>query len=164
MAVAAAVPLDSVVDVTEDTLGNYRYAFDSGDFSKVEERREDGATKGKYTFVDPEGVKHTVEYVAAAEHGVEAKGADIPVPVRDTPENVAARSQFLQTFGAIANDPRFAESPLDDREDPIGTHEYLAALNEQLHPSAPLVFQADTPEIAAAKARLAVAHITAVGH
>ncbi|KAI4463349.1 aspartic peptidase domain superfamily [Holotrichia oblita] len=131
---------------------------------KTQNKTEDGSTKGKYTFVDPEGVKHTIEYYAAAEHGVDAKGADVPVPVSDTLENVVARKQFLETFGAIANDPRFAESPLDDNEDPIDTHEYLAALKEQLHPSVPLVFQADTPEIAAAKAQLVAAHVTAVGH
>ncbi|GJQ86186.1 hypothetical protein Trydic_g12456 [Trypoxylus dichotomus] len=161
---AYAGPIESIVDVTEDTLGNYRYAFDSGDFSKAEERTQDGTIKGKYTFTDPEGVKHTVEYDAAAEQGVVAQGADLPAPVADTAENVEAREQFLAVHGAIAADARFAESPLDDKEDPINSEEYLIALQEQLNPSVPLVFQKDTPEIEAAKVELAAAHVTAVGH
>ncbi|GJQ86953.1 hypothetical protein Trydic_g5169 [Trypoxylus dichotomus] len=64
----------------------------------------------------------------------------------------------------IAADARFAESPLDDKEDPINSEEYLIAQPEQLNPSVPLMFQKATPEIEAAKVELATAHVTAVGH
>lgn len=164
LATAFSAPLDSVVDVTEDTLGNYRFAFNSGDYSKVEERTQDGSTKGKFSFVDPDGVKHTIQYQAAAEQGVQATGADIPRPVPDTPENESARNQFLAVYSAIQNDPRFAESPHDDDESPISPEEYLAALHEQVEPSAPLVFQGDTPDVLAAKYALLNAHAVAVGN
>ncbi|GJQ86187.1 hypothetical protein Trydic_g12457 [Trypoxylus dichotomus] len=163
LAFCHAGPIESIVDVTEDTLGNYRYAFDSGDFSKAETRHQDGSVKGKFTFTDPEGIKHTVEYDAAAEQGVIAEGADLPAPVADTAENEAARKQFLEVYGAVASDPRFAESPSDEKEDPISGDEYLAAVQEQVKPSVPLVFQEDTPEIAAAKDLLIAAHATVVG-
>lgn len=163
LAVATSAPIEAIVAVTEDTLGNYQFAFDSGDYIKEETRYVDGSIVGKYIFIDPEGGKHIIEYTAGAEQGVEAKGADIPIPVADTAENNAARAQFLYAYNAIESDPRFAESPADERQDPISEDEYLAALNEQLHPSVPLVFQADTAEIAAAKIELAAAHRTAIG-
>lgn len=164
MAVAASAPIESLVDVTEDTLGNYKFAFDSGDYIKEETRHADGSIVGRYTFVDNEGGKHIIDYTAGAEQGVEAKGADVPLPVADTPENDAARAQFLEVYNAIDANPRFAESPADEKEDPISEAEYLAALNEQLNPSVPLVFQPETPEIEAAKVELAAAHQTAIGH
>lgn len=164
LAVATCDPVPALVDVVEDTAGNYRYSFDSGDYIKQETRLEDGSTKGKFTFVDKDGAKHELEYSAGAEQGASFHGADVPVVGADTAENEEARQQHLAIHHAVESDPRFAESPEDEKEDPISPEEYIAAVREQLNPSAPFALKEDTPEIAAAKAELEAAHLTAVGH
>lgn len=82
--VATAFPLeDGHVDVEEDTLGNYKLSYDTKTASRTEQRFQDGRVIGSYSYVDLDGVKHTVTYLAAPEHGFGAEGADIPQPVHD---------------------------------------------------------------------------------
>ncbi|XP_022912592.2 uncharacterized protein [Onthophagus taurus] len=157
---SSASPLQHV-NVAEDTLGNYKFDFDLGDQTKIEERNADGSLKGSFTYVDLDGHDHQVNY-EAGEQGFIAHSADIPVPVQDLPENVQAFNQHAKVFNAIQADPAFQETPEDDLETPINPAEYLNALRAILS-AGHLTFVEDTPENNEAKEELFRAHAVAVG-
>merc|ERR1712038_79427 len=118
--VAAAAPATQQVVLTpavptthqfhaQDELGQYQFGYTEPKASRIETKTADGVVTGRYNYIDSNGVVQTVEYIADAlgfrvagtnlpQHHVVAPvhNAEVPVPVVDTPEVVAAKAAHLQ--------------------------------------------------------------------
>ncbi|XP_063903651.1 flexible cuticle protein 12-like [Zophobas morio] len=88
IAAAAAKPTgDQHVAVTQDTPGNYKLALNLDRHSRVEWGNADRT--GSYSYVDPNGVLHTVEYTAGVD-GFQVTGYNAsvaPTPIPDTDDS-----------------------------------------------------------------------------
>lgn len=56
--------LHSALRHTQDSLGQYDYAYVGDSSAKTESRSLDGTTKGAYSYIDPNGILQQVHYVA----------------------------------------------------------------------------------------------------
>merc|ERR1711976_379782 len=83
------VPILRYVD-TQNIDGSYTYGYEAADGTyKLETRYVDGRVKGKYGYIDPEGVLREASYGAEAGRGFEPEisGLELPPPVTsDTQE------------------------------------------------------------------------------
>merc|ERR1711936_183543 len=83
------VPILRYVD-NQNTDGSYTYGFEGADGTyKLETRFVDGRVKGKYGYIDPDGVLREASYGAEAGRGFEPEiqGVELPPPVTsDTQE------------------------------------------------------------------------------
>merc|ERR1711902_22053 len=83
------VPILRYID-KQNTDGSYTYGFEGADGTyKLETRFADGRVKGKYGYIDPEGVLREASYGAEAGRGFEPEisGLELPPPVTsDTQE------------------------------------------------------------------------------
>merc|ERR1711976_877672 len=83
------VPILRYVD-NQNIDGSYTYGYEAADGTyKLETRYVDGRVKGKYGYIDPEGVLREASYGAEACRGFEPEisGLDLPPPVTsDTQE------------------------------------------------------------------------------
>lgn len=93
----------------QDELGQYQFGYTEPKASRVETKTADGVVTGRYNYIDSNGQVQTVEYIADAlgfrvagtnlpQHHVVAPvhNAELPVPVADTPEVVAAKAAHLK--------------------------------------------------------------------
>ena len=93
----------------QDELGQYQFGYTEPQASRVETKTADGVVTGRYNYIDSNGNVQTVEYIADAlgfrvagtnlpQHHVVAPvhNAELPVPVADTPEVIAAKAAHLQ--------------------------------------------------------------------
>merc|ERR1712001_649078 len=77
------VPILRYID-KQDTDGSYTYGFEGADGTyKLETRYVDGRVKGKYGYIDPDGVLREASYGAEAGRGFEPEisGLELPPPV-----------------------------------------------------------------------------------
>ncbi|XP_017780432.1 PREDICTED: cuticle protein 7-like [Nicrophorus vespilloides] len=155
LAVAFCAPVEeSFVDFAEDTLGNYKLNYITKNSSRTEERTQDGKVIGSYTFLDTDGVKHTVTYVAAEETGFNVNSDDLPVPVPETEDNLKTRADHL----AFVEHERAINPNADIEEEPVPVEDVLAKLVLPEIESVP----EDDAETAAAKAELLAAYAEAL--
>merc|ERR1711971_15052 len=95
------VPILRYVD-NQNIDGSYTYGYEAADGTyKLETRYVDGRVKGKYGYIDPEGVLREASYGAEAGRGFEPviEGVELPPPVIADAEveavnEVAQRPQF----------------------------------------------------------------------
>merc|ERR1712002_256036 len=76
------VPILRYID-RQDTDGSYTYGFEGADGTyKLETRYADGRVKGKYGYIDPDGVLREASYGADAGRGFEPQiqGLELPPP------------------------------------------------------------------------------------
>merc|ERR1712083_889969 len=88
---SASVPILKFID-QHNIDGSYTYGFEAGDGSyKIETRLASGEVKGKYGYIDPDGVLRETEYGATEERGFVSSldnndiGQRAPVPVQRNP-------------------------------------------------------------------------------
>ena len=76
--------LKQINEVNDD--GSYTFGYEAADGTfKVETRDIDGNVKGKYGYLDENGVLKTVEYEAGKTEGFTAQGDHLPEPVAPLP-------------------------------------------------------------------------------
>jgi len=108
------IPSTSHQYQVQDDLGQYSYGYSGGPSAKVETKTLDGVTRGKYSYVDGNGLIQTASYVADDVNGFRVAATNIPVGpsspvvnevlvspvvvdnqvVADTPAVVAAKSAY----------------------------------------------------------------------
>ncbi|KAF5298534.1 hypothetical protein FQA39_LY11786 [Lamprigera yunnana] len=110
----AAIPTLAVVfggqevAVNQDTLGNYKLRYLVDGISRVEQGDGHGNVNGGFSYYDPYGILRKTEFTSGV-HGYNAFGADIPVPVQDTPEVAIAKAQHLSVLRAAYLAPKYPE-------------------------------------------------------
>merc|ERR1712095_215344 len=85
------VPILRYID-NQNTDGSYTYGFEGADGTyKMETRLADGRVKGKYGYIDPEGVLREASYGAEAGRGFEPEiqGLELPPPVTSNTQEPA---------------------------------------------------------------------------
>merc|ERR1719499_1952878 len=85
------VPILRYID-KQNTDGSYTYGFEGADGTyKLETRFADGRVKGKYGYIDPEGVLREASYGAEAGRGFEPEisGLELPPPVTSNTQEPA---------------------------------------------------------------------------
>lgn len=103
---------------TQDTLGQYSYGYSEPLSTKQEVRTLNGVTTGSYSYIDANGLLQTVDYTAdeegfhVAATNLPKHNPEIPQPVKETPEVVAAREQHLAAHKAILEGNRLASNIL----------------------------------------------------
>lgn len=123
----SAVPYSIVIPSTshqyhvQDDLGQYSYGYSGGPSAKVETKTLDGLTRGKYSYVDGNGIIQTASYVADDVNGFRVAATNIPVGpssqavheflvspvvvdnqvVADTPAVVAAKSARIAAHAPV---------------------------------------------------------------
>ena len=90
------VPILRFVD-RQHPDGSYTYGYESGDGTyKIETRLPTGEVKGKYGYIDSNGVLREVEYGATPDRGFEPKADGLVVP----PPTTFTESSFTTTTPA----------------------------------------------------------------
>lgn len=85
--------------------GSYTFGYESGDGSyRVETKGLDGVIKGKYGYIDEQGVRKEVDYIAGSDVGYEPKGQGITVPPRPPPRPPG--QEFLDYDDGSGTTPR----------------------------------------------------------
>ncbi|XP_017780434.1 PREDICTED: uncharacterized protein LOC108565462 [Nicrophorus vespilloides] len=160
LAVALCAPVEeSYVDFAEDTLGNYKLSYNTKNSSRTEERSQDGKVVGSFTFLDTDGGKHTVNYVAAGEEGFNAEGADLPVAVPEPQDVIQSRSAHL----ALVEHEKSLNPKSVVEEKPVVVEEVLAKLVIPEIASLPAVaVPEEDADLAAAKKELLSAYAAAL--
>merc|ERR1739844_622392 len=100
------VPILRYID-KQNTDGSYTYGFEGADGTyKLETRFVDGRVKGKYGYIDPDGVLREASYGAEAGRGFEPEiqGVELPPPTivqeiqNDIPQTLQPAVQSPQRF------------------------------------------------------------------
>merc|ERR1719499_2093340 len=100
------VPILRYID-KQNTDGSYTYGFEGADGTyKLETRFADGRVKGKYGYIDPEGVLREASYGAEAGRGFEPEiqGVELPPPTivqeiqNEIPQTLQPTIQNSQRF------------------------------------------------------------------
>merc|ERR1719513_19466 len=100
------VPILRYID-NQNTDGSYTYGFEGADGTyKIETRLADGRVKGKYGYIDPEGVLREASYGAEAGRGFEPEiqGVELPPPTivqeiqNEIPQTLQSTIQNSQRF------------------------------------------------------------------
>merc|ERR1712226_537456 len=100
------VPILRYVD-TQNIDGSYTYGYEAADGTyKLETRFADGRVKGKYGYIDPEGVLREASYGAEAGRGFEPEiqGVELPPPTivqeiqNEIPQTLQPAVQSPQRF------------------------------------------------------------------
>merc|ERR1712156_213632 len=100
------VPILRYID-QQNTDGSYTYGFEGADGTyKLETRFADGRVKGKYGYIDPEGVLREASYGAEAGRGFEPEiqGVELPPPTivqeiqNEIPQTLQPAVQSPQRF------------------------------------------------------------------
>jgi len=123
----SAVPYSVVTPSTshqyhiQDDLGQYSYGYSGGPSAKVETKTLDGVTRGKYSYVDGNGIIQSASYVADDVNGFSVAATNIPVGpsspvvhkflvsplvvdnqvVADTPAIVAVKSAHIAAHAPV---------------------------------------------------------------
>ncbi|XP_071056759.1 uncharacterized protein [Onthophagus taurus] len=163
-ALALPLPTGTNVNVQQSTDGSYTFHFMGIDSSRLEERKPDGTVSGYYTFIDTDGISHTIHY-SSGPSGFIATGSDIPAQVVDLPEVANARFEHVNLVQKLrAELPPLGQDGLVPEVEPVPLtkEEFLAAVSQVLGRSH-LSFSEDTPEIAQGKFDLINAHKKALG-
>ena len=99
--------LKQINEVNDD--GSYTYGYEAADGTfKVETRDIDGNVKGKYGYLDDNGVLKTVEYNAGKTEGFTAQGDHLPEPVAPLPVAPVAQAAPVAPVPAPQSFNRFA--------------------------------------------------------
>jgi hypothetical protein len=156
----------------QDVLGQYSYGYSDGLSSKNEVKTLDGVTRGRYSYLDSNGIVQSVTYTADAAHGFKVSATSLPVasksaaakvpsPVQDTPEVAAAKVAHKAAHVAAAVGASVPGLPAVAH----GGFAYatFAGVPGFVSYSSvlPAGVPADTPEVAAAKAAHFAAHAEA---
>merc|ERR1711862_513968 len=120
------VPILRYVD-NQNIDGSYTYGYEAADGTyKLETRYVDGRVKGKYGYVDPEGVLREASYGAEAGRGFEPEisGLELPPPVTsNTQEPASTRSPTLRpcsrSSSATSSPTTTAESRWSTEGEPL---------------------------------------------
>jgi Insect cuticle protein. len=109
----SAVPYSTVIPVTshqyhvQDDLGQYSYGYSGGPSAKVETKTLDGVTRGKYSYVDGNGIVQSASYVADDVNGFRVAATNIPVG----PSSLVLQ-EVLASPVVVENQVVAAKSPL----------------------------------------------------
>lgn len=114
---AAIIPSTSHQYHVQDDLGQYSYGYSGGPSAKVETKTLDGVTRGRYSYVDANGIVQSASYVADDVNGFRVAATNIPVGpsspvvnevlvsplvvnkvVADTPTAVGAKSANIVAY------------------------------------------------------------------
>merc|ERR1712179_303088 len=99
--------LKQINEVNDD--GSYTFGYEAADGTfKVETRDIDGNVKGKYGYLDDNGVLKTVEYNAGKSEGFTAQGDHLPEPVAPLPVAPVAQAAPVAPVPAPQSFNRFA--------------------------------------------------------
>ena len=99
--------LKQINEVNDD--GSYTFGYEAADGTfKVETRDIDGNVKGKYGYLDDNGVLKTVEYNAGKTEGFTAQGDHLPEPVAPLPVAPVAQAAPVAPVPAPQSFNRFA--------------------------------------------------------
>ncbi|XP_026293337.2 uncharacterized protein LOC113217595 isoform X1 [Frankliniella occidentalis] len=122
----------------------YSYSYSDGLSSKTETKTADGVTRGRFSYVDANGVLQGLEYEADNVNGFRASGTNLPQAPASSyqPGSYAAPMQAYRAPIAAYGVPSLQPRPI------------AAAYAGVPVPDVP----ADTPEVAAAKAAHFAAH------
>merc|ERR1712083_136321 len=100
---SASVPILKFID-QHNIDGSYTYGFEAGDGSyKIETRLASGEVKGKYGYIDPDGVLRETKYGATEEGGFVSSldkndiGQPAPVPVQRNPAPSIGRTSLRRS-------------------------------------------------------------------
>merc|ERR550532_2955709 len=103
------VPILRYVD-NQNIDGSYTYGYEAADGTyKLETRYVDGRVKGKYGYIDPDGVLREASYGAEAGRGFEPEisGLELPPPVTSDIQE-AAFNEIPDTRPATSQQKQFA--------------------------------------------------------
>ncbi|XP_049809708.1 cuticle protein 21-like [Schistocerca nitens] len=175
----------------QDELGQYSYGYQGGPSAKSETRAFDGSVSGGYSYVDANGVLQTAQYVSDPVNGFRVAATNLPTatarPVEDTPEVMRARAAhaaFVADAAARSAALAAAATPAPPAAAPEARDGQQAARTAPAPPASAATGRAaparppsatsyanlvigpsgvplDTPEVAAARAADAVAHLQA---
>ncbi|XP_014478932.1 PREDICTED: uncharacterized protein LOC106746651 [Dinoponera quadriceps] len=115
----------------QDSLGQYSFGYSAPGSARSEVRTSNGATRGTYSYVDKAGVIQIAHYVADGENGFRVVATNLPqapLPVQDTPEVMAARTEHLQAL-EMATKRGEAQSQEENLENARRTEGKLADAN-----------------------------------
>ncbi|XP_034237965.1 uncharacterized protein LOC117643278 [Thrips palmi] len=147
-------------DQSDEDNMPYSYSYSDGLSSKTETKTADGLTRGRYSYVDANGVLQAVDYEADNYNGFRASGTNLPQAPSAAPVAPAGRIYHppgpaypvpAQVFQAPIAAYGVPSQPIHPR--PIAAA-YAAPAAAVAVPDVP----ADTPEVAAAKAAHFAAH------
>lgn len=102
----------------QDSLGQYSFGYSAPGSARSEVRTSNGATRGSYSYVDETGVIQTAQYFADSENGFQVIATNLPqapLPVQDTPEVMAARTEHLQALELAAKRDEEAQHREENR-------------------------------------------------
>ncbi|KAL7290965.1 hypothetical protein TKK_0015111 [Trichogramma kaykai] len=88
----------------QNNLGQYSFAYKGPSAIRSEHRGADGVTRGRYSYVDQNGLVQTAEYEAGDNLGFRVRASNLPeapLPIQDTPEVLAAREFHLQLLDEV---------------------------------------------------------------
>merc|ERR1719334_1477286 len=68
----------------QDDFGQYKYGYSNPSQTKQEIKTADGVTRGSYSYIDPNGLVQSVNYIADA-MGFRVAATNLPVHVLDEP-------------------------------------------------------------------------------
>ena len=112
-------------------FGQFSFGYENINSAKTETRDAFGVTRGRYQYVDANGILQTVNYTADDVNGFRVAGTNIPTgpaalaagpaPVLETPEVAAARAEHLAAHveaqkAATAEKKKKKRSPEDEDE------------------------------------------------
>jgi uncharacterized protein affecting Mg2+/Co2+ transport len=111
----ASVPNDvSSQFHAQDELGQYNYGYASSTQTKTEVKTADGVVRGAYSYVDPNGLVQTVNYISDA-MGFRVAATNLPVHVvegsAEAPAAVAATQQVAATNTLLTPQVPYAYLP-----------------------------------------------------
>jgi hypothetical protein len=106
-AAALAGPLSiSTQYHAQDGQQQYTYGYFGGLSAKVESKTADGVTRGRYSYIDSNGIIQSVSYVSDPVNGFRVAATNLPsivaTPVTDTPEVAAAKVAHSVAFNEAA--------------------------------------------------------------
>jgi len=107
----------------QDSLGQYSFGYSAPGSARSEVRTSDGAIKGTYSYIDETGIIQIAQYIADAANGFQVTATNLPqapLPVQDTPEVMAARTEHLQALEMAmrkADERKIAGKKQDDPDE-----------------------------------------------
>lgn len=165
----------------QDVLGQYNYGYITPHFSKAELKTIDGTTTGGYTYLDSNGIVQSVKYTSDPAHGFRVAATNLPVapempkitpmpepvPVRETPEVLAAREEHMAAMKEAELKEKMPVMPLmpvmpvmPEIQKSIIPYSFIPSYSPYLtipgiipSPVSVPIAPSETPEVAAARAQ-----------
>lgn len=90
----------------QDGHGQYTYGYSGVQSAKAESKTADGITRGRYSYIDSNGIIQSASYVSDPVNGFRVAAtnlpAQVPTQVTDTPEVAAAKASHAVAFNEAA--------------------------------------------------------------